>query len=162
MIACPNSWAERGGSSLIAGILRSVPYAEKVSGPRVARNSTRPLAGSARVRAAGEQARQVGAARIALLAKLPAVPMRAIVHLRAHRCAHRCTRPVLSEQLCSTEPLAPIAPPAADMQLAAAEGAVDAYGAIIGETWKPYVAPADNAQPLDQQAAAAELEAFGG
>jgi hypothetical protein len=46
-------------------------------------------------------------------------------------------------------------------QLAAAEGAVDAYGAIIGETWKPYVAPADNAQPLDQQAAAAELEAFG-
>ena len=27
-------------------------------------------------------------------------------------------------------------------QLAAAEGAVDAYGAITGETWKPYVAPA--------------------
>jgi hypothetical protein len=46
-------------------------------------------------------------------------------------------------------------------QLAAAEGAVDAYGAITGETWKPYVAPADNAQPLDQQAAAVELEAFG-
>jgi hypothetical protein len=46
-------------------------------------------------------------------------------------------------------------------QLAAAEGAVDAYGSITGETWKPYVAPADNAQPLDRQAAAAELEAFG-
>jgi hypothetical protein len=35
------------------------------------------------------------------------------------------------------------------------------YGAITGETWRPYVAPADNAQPFDQQAAAAELEAFG-
>ena len=46
-------------------------------------------------------------------------------------------------------------------QLAAAEGAVDAYGAIAGETWKPYVAPADNAQPLDQQTAA-EVDAFGG
>ena len=42
----------------------------------------------------------------------------------------------------------------------AAEGAVDAYGAITGETWKPCVAPPDNAEPLDQQAAA-ELEAFG-
>ena len=45
-------------------------------------------------------------------------------------------------------------------QLAAAEGAVDAYGAITGETWKPYVAPPET-QPFDQQAAAAELEAFG-
>ena len=44
-------------------------------------------------------------------------------------------------------------------QLAAAEGGVDAYGAIIGETWRPYVAPPE-AQLLDQQAAAAEPEAF--
>jgi hypothetical protein len=46
-------------------------------------------------------------------------------------------------------------------QLAAAEGAVDAYGTITGETWKPYVGPADNTQSVDRQAAAAELEAFG-
>jgi len=45
-------------------------------------------------------------------------------------------------------------------QLAAAEGAVDAYAAITGETWKPYVAPADNSQAVDRKAAAAELAAF--
>jgi hypothetical protein len=45
-------------------------------------------------------------------------------------------------------------------QLAAAERAVAAYGAITGETWRPYVVPPE-AQPLNQQAAAAELEAFG-
>jgi hypothetical protein len=45
-------------------------------------------------------------------------------------------------------------------QLAAAEGAVDAYTAITGESWKAYQAPADNTQALDRQAAAAELSAF--
>jgi hypothetical protein len=45
-------------------------------------------------------------------------------------------------------------------RLASAEGAVDAYGAIIGEIWRPYLAPPE-AQPLDKQAATAELEAFG-
>ena len=45
------------------------------------------------------------------------------------------------------------------MQLAAAEGAVEAYGTITGESRKPYVGPADNTQSVDRQVAAAELEA---
>jgi hypothetical protein len=47
-------------------------------------------------------------------------------------------------------------------QLAAAEGAVTAYREIVGEAWKPYVALADNTQKVDRQAAAAELDVFGG
>ena len=46
-------------------------------------------------------------------------------------------------------------------QLAAAEGAVEAYAAITGETWKPYVAPTDLSQTVDRQAATVELAAFG-
>jgi hypothetical protein len=46
-------------------------------------------------------------------------------------------------------------------QLAAADGAVSAYSEITGETWKPYVAPTDNSQAVDRQAATAELGAFG-
>ena len=45
-------------------------------------------------------------------------------------------------------------------QLAAAEGAIHAYAAATGETWKPYVGP-DNNQTLSRQAAVAELDAFG-
>jgi hypothetical protein len=41
-----------------------------------------------------------------------------------------------------------------------AEGAVNAYAVITGETWKPYVGP-DNNQTLSRQAAVAELDAFG-
>jgi hypothetical protein len=44
--------------------------------------------------------------------------------------------------------------------LAAAEGAVNAYAVITGQTWKPYAGP-DNNQTLSRQAAVPEREAFG-
>ncbi len=47
-------------------------------------------------------------------------------------------------------------------QLAAADGAVQAYRIITGEEWKAYVAPLDNTQTVDRKAASAELSAFGG
>jgi hypothetical protein len=46
--------------------------------------------------------------------------------------------------------------------LAAAEGAVDAFAAVTGEDWKPYQRPAMNGETVNRQAAAAELDAFGG
>ena len=45
-------------------------------------------------------------------------------------------------------------------RLSIADCAVDLYEAITGETWKPYIAPADSRQAVDRQAAAAELAAF--
>ena len=45
--------------------------------------------------------------------------------------------------------------------LSAAEGAVDAYTHVTGETWKPYEAPRLNSQSLTRQSAAAELAVFG-
>jgi hypothetical protein len=57
---------------------------------------------------------------------------------------------------------------AADMALqahslrSAAEGAVAAYEQIVGETWKPFDRPIENAGPtLDRKAAAAQIAAFG-
>jgi hypothetical protein len=44
--------------------------------------------------------------------------------------------------------------------LAVAEGAVNAYAVITGETWKPYVGP-DKNQTLSRQAAVPEREALG-
>ena len=45
--------------------------------------------------------------------------------------------------------------------LSAAEGAVDAYADVTGETWKPYEAPRLNSQSVSRQSAAAEIAAFG-
>jgi len=45
--------------------------------------------------------------------------------------------------------------------LAAAEGAVNAYADITGETGKPYVAPRAPAAGVARQSAAAEMSAFG-
>jgi hypothetical protein len=44
--------------------------------------------------------------------------------------------------------------------LAAAEGAVDAYIAVTGDTWKPYEAPQMAAASVSRQTAEAELDAF--
>ena len=46
--------------------------------------------------------------------------------------------------------------------LAAAEGAADAFAAVTGEDWKPYQRSPMNAETVSRQAAAAELDAFGG
>jgi hypothetical protein len=43
---------------------------------------------------------------------------------------------------------------------AAAEGAVHAYAAITGETWKPFEAPQAPAASVSRQSAAAEMDAF--
>lgn len=45
--------------------------------------------------------------------------------------------------------------------LAAAQGAVDAFAEVTGETWKPYEAPIDNSQSVGRRSAEAELAAFG-
>ena len=45
--------------------------------------------------------------------------------------------------------------------LVAAEGAVDAYADVTGETWKPYEGPRLNSQSVSRQSAAAEIAAFG-
>ncbi len=44
--------------------------------------------------------------------------------------------------------------------LAAAQGAIDAYAEITGETWKPYVGNAQPGRTVNAQAAAAQLAAF--
>jgi hypothetical protein len=44
----------------------------------------------------------------------------------------------------------------------AAEGAVAAYSQVVGEAWKPFDRPVENAgQTLDRKAAATQLAAFG-
>jgi hypothetical protein len=45
--------------------------------------------------------------------------------------------------------------------MAAAEGAVDAYTHITGETWKPYEPPVAGPATVGRQAAEAEIAAFG-
>lgn len=45
--------------------------------------------------------------------------------------------------------------------LAAAEGAINAYTEITGETWKPYEAPLPASASVSRQSAAAEIAAFG-
>jgi hypothetical protein len=45
--------------------------------------------------------------------------------------------------------------------LAAAEGAVHAYAAIVGNDWKPYEPPSNPAGATARQSAATELAAFG-
>ena len=45
--------------------------------------------------------------------------------------------------------------------LAAAEGAVDAYAQVTGNTWKPYEGSGRGARSLDQQAAAEQMAALG-
>jgi len=45
--------------------------------------------------------------------------------------------------------------------MAAAEGALDAYSAIIGEDWKPYEAPVAQAASLSRQSASVEMDALG-
>src|SRR6202521_3135973 len=44
--------------------------------------------------------------------------------------------------------------------MAAAEGAISAYGDITGETWKPYEAPASPAASVSRKSAAVEMAAF--
>ncbi len=44
--------------------------------------------------------------------------------------------------------------------LAAAEGAVSAYAHATGNTWKPYMPPAQEGQGISRQAAAARMSAF--
>jgi hypothetical protein len=46
--------------------------------------------------------------------------------------------------------------------MAAAEGAVHAYGHITGETWKPYEAPVAASSSTSRKSAAEEMAAFGG
>jgi hypothetical protein len=46
--------------------------------------------------------------------------------------------------------------------LAAANGAVEAFSSITGETWKPYEAPLPAAATVSRQSAATEMAAFGG
>ena len=46
--------------------------------------------------------------------------------------------------------------------LAAANGAVDAFSSITGDTWKPYEAPLPAAATVARQSAAAEMAAFAG
>ena len=46
-------------------------------------------------------------------------------------------------------------------QLAAADGAVQAYRQVTGQDWKPYVAAIDNTQTVDRRSAVAEISAFG-
>jgi hypothetical protein len=45
--------------------------------------------------------------------------------------------------------------------LAAAHGAIEAYSATTGETWKPYEAPIAPSATVARQSAAAEMAAFG-
>jgi hypothetical protein len=45
--------------------------------------------------------------------------------------------------------------------MAAAEGAVHAYGHITGETWKPYEAPMPATSSTSRKSAAEEMNAFG-
>jgi len=45
--------------------------------------------------------------------------------------------------------------------LAAAEGAVEAYAEVTGETWKPYEAPQAPAASVARKSAAVEMAAFG-
>jgi hypothetical protein len=45
--------------------------------------------------------------------------------------------------------------------MAAAEGAVHAYGHITGETWKPYEAPMPATSSTSRKSAAEEMSAFG-
>jgi hypothetical protein len=45
--------------------------------------------------------------------------------------------------------------------MAAADGAARAFEHITGETWKPYVAPIDDARPLARKAADLEMGSFG-
>ena len=45
--------------------------------------------------------------------------------------------------------------------MAAAEGAVDAYTHVTGETWKPYEPPVNGPATVGRQAAEAEIAAFG-
>jgi hypothetical protein len=46
-------------------------------------------------------------------------------------------------------------------QLAAADGAVQAYRQVTGQDWKPYVAAIDNTQTVDRRSAVTEISAFG-
>lgn len=50
--------------------------------------------------------------------------------------------------------------PQAFALLAAAQGAIDAYGHVTGDAWKPYEPPRLNSQNVSRQAVAAEVAAF--